>query len=232
MDKLNNNRTVMITGAGGNLGKVVIESFVERGYRVIAIVHRSANDLNLPPENIFTVDLSDENATIELVEKLIRKFEKIDAGLMLAGGFAAGDIAATTSTEIKKMITLNFETAYNLTKAILPHMKMHNYGRLIFMGAKPAISAPQGKNMVAYALSKSLLFRLAEFINADAKGKNINATVLVPGTIDTKDNREAMPESDPSKWVKPSDFAAIMDFILSKPANALKDTVLKVYGDS
>ncbi len=72
--------------------------------------------------------------------------------------------------------------------------------------------------MIGYALAKSLLFKLAEFLNAAAKGKNVAATVFVPSTIDTPQNRKSMPDKDPGDWVKPSQIAELMEMIVSDTA--------------
>jgi NAD(P)-dependent dehydrogenase (short-subunit alcohol dehydrogenase family) len=111
-------------------------------------------------------------------------------------------------------------------------MLQNGYGRLVFIGARPALQAVDGKNMVAYALSKSLLFKLSEFINKDAKGKNITATVVVPSTIDTPLNRKNMPEADPNSWVKAEDLAEVLEFVCSDKATPLRETVLKVYNNA
>jgi short-subunit dehydrogenase len=86
--------------------------------------------------------------------------------------------------------------------------------------------------MVAYALSKSLLFRLAEILNADAKGKDVVTSVVVPSTIDTSANRRDMADADFSKWVKPEQLAEIFYFICSNVAAPLRDPVWKVYNNA
>ena len=86
--------------------------------------------------------------------------------------------------------------------------------------------------MVAYGLSKAMLFKLSEYMNAEAKGKNVVTTVIAPSTIDTEANRKSMPDTDPSKWVKPSALAEIMKFIISEKGLPLRETVLKVYNNA
>ena len=151
---------------------------------------------------------------------------------MLVGGFAAGNIGATTGAAIQKMFSLNFETAYFLTRPLLAHMQEKKQGRLLFIGARPALQASQGKDLLAYAITKSLLFKLAEFINESEKGNNITASVIVPSTIDTPVNRQSMPEADPAQWVSPEALAETMEFVVSDKGNTLRETVLKVYNNA
>jgi len=94
------------------------------------------------------------------------------------------------------------------------------------------LNAAQGKGLIAYGLSKSLLFKLAEFLNEDAKGKNVTVTVVAPSTLDTPLNRQSMPDVNPGISVKPSALAEILEFIVSDKSSVLRETVLKVYNNA
>jgi len=225
-------KTIIITGANGNLGSAVTKEFLDKGYKVIATVVTEAmkNDF-AANENleVQVVNLTNEEETNSFVQAIIDKYKKIDAALLLVGGFAAGDIAATKSEDIKKQLSLNFDTAYHVTRPLYQHMLQNNDGRIVFIGARPALNAAQGKGLIAYGLSKSLLFKLAEFLNEEAKGKNVTATVVVPSTLDTPLNRKSMPDVNPDIWVKPSALAEILEFVVSDKGSVLRESVLKVY---
>ncbi|HYK56453.1 MAG TPA: hypothetical protein VEV15_08225, partial [Flavisolibacter sp.] len=98
--------------------------------------------------------------------------------------------------------------------------------------ARPALEDAAGRHSIAYALSKSLLFKLAGFINKQAKGKNVTATVIAPSTLDTASNSKSMPDADPDNWVKPEALAEILEFVCSGKSSALRETVLKVYNNA
>jgi NAD(P)-dependent dehydrogenase (short-subunit alcohol dehydrogenase family) len=231
----NSKKVVIITGANGNLGTIVTQQFLDNGYRVVATVINDVakNDL-VPNDNleVHVVNLANEIETADFIASVIGKHKNVYAALMLVGGFAMGNIAGTSFADIEKQLSLNFATAYQVTRPLITHMLENNNGRLIFIGSRPALQAADGKNLVAYALAKSLLFRLAEYINEEAKGKNVTATVVVPSTIDTALNRKSMPEADPEKWVKPGQLAAVLEFVVSDKALPLRETVLKVYNNA
>jgi NAD(P)-dependent dehydrogenase (short-subunit alcohol dehydrogenase family) len=86
--------------------------------------------------------------------------------------------------------------------------------------------------MTAYALSKSLVFRLAELLNREAAGTGVVAVVVVPSIIDTAPNRRAMPDSDFSAWVKPEKIAELIHYHSSTEAADLREPVLRIYGRS
>ena len=235
MENPSSSKTIIITGANGNLGLAVTKTFLDKGYKVIATVRNESAIKEIPAHpnlEVSLVNLSNENDAGAFVESTVAKYKNVHAVLMLVGGFAAGDITTTTGADIKQQFALNFETAYYVARPAFAHMMENDHGRLVFIGARPAIKPAQGKGLIAYALSKSLLFTLADFLNQTAKGKNVTATVVVPSTIDTPPNRESMPNADPSNWVTPAALAEILEFIVSDAASPVRETVLKVYNNA
>ena len=228
-------KTVIITGANGNLGVATVKKFLDEGYKVIAVDGKNDHlefATSSPNFEFRTVNLMNEIETTDFVQAVISKYERVDGALMLVGGFAMGNISGTPGADIQKQFSLNFETAYFITRPLLQHMQKNGSGRLVFIGARPAINPAQGKGLIAYALAKSLLFRLAEFINEENKGTNVVASVVIPSTIDTPINRKGMPDTDPSIWVKPEQLAGILEFISSDNGSTLRETVLKVYNNA
>jgi NAD(P)-dependent dehydrogenase (short-subunit alcohol dehydrogenase family) len=127
---------------------------------------------------------------------------------------------------------LNFETAFYVTRPLFEHMMQQKKGSIVFIGARPALNPAQGKDLIAYSLSKSLLFKLAEFLNEEAKGMNVRVSVIVPSTLDTPLNRQTIPGASPDKWVKPAEIAEILEFLVSDKSNSLRETVLKIYNNA
>lgn len=228
-------KTVIITGANGNLGSAVTHHFLDKGYKVVATIIAESMRDEMPVHTnleVQVVDLGNEASTASFISNVITKYKTVDAALMLVGGFAMGNVAATTGADIQKQFALNFETAYHVARPLFQHMMETGNGRLVFIGARPALEPAQGMNLVAYGLSKSLLFKLAEYLNAEAKGKNVVATVVAPSTLDTPLNRKSMPDTNPDIWVKPSALAEVLEFVVSDNSSVLRETVLKVYNNA
>ena len=228
-------KTVIITGANGNLGTAVTKEFLDKNYRVIATVARenAARDLKPHPNlEISVVNLTDEKETASFVENTIQKYTVIDAALLLVGGFAMGGIENTTGDDLRKQIALNFETAFYVTKPLFGHMMHNKKGNIVFISARPALNPAQGKDLIAYGLSKSLLLTLAEYLNEAAKGLNVSISVVVPSTLDTPLNRQSMPDVNPDNLVKPLEIAETLEFLVSDKSSALRETVLKIYNNA
>ena len=228
-------KTVIITGGNGNLGTAVTKEFLDKNYRVVATVPDEKLKSEFQPHpnlDVSVVNLMNEKETAGFIEMSIQKYKSIDAALLLVGGFAMGDLAATSGDDIHKQIALNFETAYYVTRPLFDHMLANKKGRIVFIGARPALNPAQGKGLVAYALSKSLLFKLADILNEAAKGINLTVSVIVPSTLDTPLNRKSMPDTDPDIWVKPGEIAETLEFLVSDKSTALRETVLKIYNNA
>lgn len=224
--------TVLITGATGNLGKAAVHKFLSEGYKVIVIVTPGKSlGYSVDGEiHKYEADLTNERSVDSVIKEIISTHSTLNAALLLVGGFAMGNIVNTDGEALKKMFSINFDTAYYIARPLFSHMLTQaDGGKLILVGARPALKPKDAKNAIAYALSKSLIFKLADFINVEGASKNVTASVIVPSTIDTETNRKAMPEKDFTAWVKPEDIADAMVFLCSGAGKPLRETVLKIY---
>ena len=225
----------IVTGASGNMGQAVIKKFIDEGYKVIGtIIPNDPVPIDFPEDKLekVVVDLMNEDDSEKFVSNIVAKYGSVDAAVLTVGGFAMGSIAETKTSDIAKQYKLNFETAYNAARPIFVQMLKQNSGRIFIIGSRPGLDAKSGKGMVAYGLAKSLIFRLAQLMNDEAKGKNVVTSVVVPSTIDTPQNRQAMPDADPSKWVKPEAIADAIYFYCTDAATVLREPIIKVYNNS
>lgn len=228
-------KTIIITGASGNLGQAVVKKFLANDHLVVGtIIPNDTVVMDIPGKNFETavVDLMSENAARQFIDLVVEKHGNIDAAVLTVGGFAMGKIADTKTSDIEKQYKLNFETAYNMARPVFVQMIKQGSGRIFLIGSRPGSDMKNSNGMVAYGLGKSLIFRLAELMNEEAKGTNVVTSVVVPSTIDTPPNRKSMPDADFSKWVTPEAIADVIYFYCSEEAAILRETVIKVYGNS
>jgi NAD(P)-dependent dehydrogenase (short-subunit alcohol dehydrogenase family) len=228
-------KTAIITGASGNMGQAVIKKFLAEGYNIIStVIPNDSVSIDIKGKNFETavVDLMNEDAAQQFVEFAAVKHGSIDAAILTVGGFAMGKIAETKTADIAKQYKLNFETAYNIARPVFMQMMQQGSGRIFLIGSKPGLDMKNSSGMVGYGLAKSLIFRLAELMNEEAKGTNVVTSVLIPSTIDTPQNRKSMPQSDFKKWVTPETIADIIYFHCTNEGAVLREPVIKIYGDA
>lgn len=230
-----NMKTAIVTGASGNMGRAIVQQFLNDGYRVIgAVAANEPNLINIQHDHFEKValDLLDEKEAANFISSVIDKYSCIDVAILTVGGFATGSIADTNTASVMKQFDLNFSTTYNIARPVFLQMLQQGHGRIFMTGSRPGLHSFHGSGMVAYSLGKSLLFRLADLMNDEAKGKDVVTSIIVPSTIDTPQNRQAMPDADPSNWVTPGEIANIISYHCSDEAKSLRETVIKIYGNS
>ena len=226
-------KLALITGANGNLGKEVVKKFINDGYYVVGFVHKiKPGKLQSDSYEEIELDLLGENLVQKNIDSIIEKHQKIDVAILTAGGFAMNNIHNSSAQDILDQYKLNFETAYNVARPAFINMLEKNYGRIFLIGSKQGLNVLKGKESLAYALSKSLIFRLAELLNSQAKGKNVVVSVIVPGTIDTSENRKSMPDADFTAWTKSSKIADVISKYCSSEFDDIREPVIKMFNKS
>lgn len=224
-------KNVVVSGADGILGSAVVKKFDEKGYSVAAICHRKKEEL-LPGVSLSVeADLMDEQAADNASRQILSELKSVEVLVCTAGGFAMNNIENASAVDIQKQLNLNFFTAYNLVRPFYKHMKEKGSGRIFLTGSRQGLAPHLGAQTLAYTFSKSLLFALADTLNADKEG-NVIVSVVVPSIIDTPANRKSMPDADYSKWVSPDAIADIIAFYASDVASAIRQPVIKVFNHS
>jgi len=228
------NHTVVVTGAAGNLGRAVADAFAERGANLVLVdLRRESLDRTFGAENerrLFApTDLLDRGAVGRAVTQALARFGRIDVLCNIAGGFRMGERVHETSDEtLSFLFDLNTRTLLHAVHAVVPHMLDRGGGKIVNVGAYAAQKG--AAQMGAYCAAKGAVIRLTEAMAAELREKNINVNCVLPTIIDTPENRAAMPDADPGRWVAPSDLADAILFLASKGARAIHGAALPVTG--
>src|SRR6478736_9280115 len=221
-------KVIVVTGALGALGSVVVDQALARGARVASVDHAPTQVPATPNQLEFGgVDLTDTVAAKKAIEAAAAHFGRLDALINIAGGFAFETIADGDLKTWQRMYALNVTTALNASRAAIPHLAASGNGRIVNIGAMGALQASAG--MGAYAASKAGVHRLTEALAAEWKGK-ITVNAVLPSIIDTAANRATMPKADFGKWVTPSELANVILFLASDAASAITGALLPVSG--
>jgi NAD(P)-dependent dehydrogenase (short-subunit alcohol dehydrogenase family) len=230
MDK----RTVVVTGAAGNLGKAVASAFGASGANLVVVdLERERLASAFGAENdgwlLVAANLLDTSGAAEVARKAISRFGRIDVLCNIAGGFRMGEPVHETSDENWNFLfDLNARTVLHAVRAVVPHMLAAGSGKIVNVGA---FAAHRGvAQMGAYTASKSAVIRMTEAMAAELREKNINVNCVLPTIIDTPENRAAMPKADPAKWVAPADLANVIVFLASDAARAVHGAAVPVTG--
>jgi len=222
-------RNVVITGGTGFLGNATVNKFIEQGDQVIVLDIREAQSDN---ENLvyYKVDLLDEKELSEIANKIEEEFGPTDVLINIAGGFDMSSIKDTSFEQIDKMFSLNLKSAFNTSKVFLNQLEKSQNGRIINIGARAGLSGVGG--MIPYSISKASVISFTQGLSDELKHTDITVNAIVPSTIDTQANRDAMPDADFSNWVSPESLANVISFISSEEASSIRGAIIPVYNKS
>jgi NAD(P)-dependent dehydrogenase (short-subunit alcohol dehydrogenase family) len=220
----------MVTGADGGLGTHVTRALLDGGATVIG-VSRKAQQSSSDKASYLAVaaDLSSAETAKRTVDEIAARFGRVDILAHLVGGFAGGKtIAETDDTTFQRMLDLNLKSAFYVLRAVIPHMRRAGRGSVIAIGSRAA--EDPGPGVGAYSASKAALVSLIRTVAIENKDVAITANVLLPGTMDTPTNRQAMPGADTSQWVQPASVASLIAWLASEAGKDVNGAVIPVYG--
>lgn len=228
------NTSVLVTGAAGNLGQAVAAAFAHQGARLV-LFGRSVDSLKAvfgeagDKRLYVAADLLDDAQVAAAWAAALQRFGRIDVLCNLVGGFRMGDAVHETADRTWDfLMDMNARTLLNMARTVVPHMLGNGGGKIVNVGA---FSAQRGTaKMGAYVAAKSSVIRLTESMAAELRTNNINVNCVLPGTLNTPENRAAMPDADASRWVAPADLASVIVFLASDAAKAMHGASVPVTG--
>jgi NAD(P)-dependent dehydrogenase (short-subunit alcohol dehydrogenase family) len=223
-------RVALITGANGGLGTFVTKSMLDAGFTVIGLAPKiQISDFDHPHFTALPTSLGSLDAARKAVDTVIAHFGKIDVLAHLVGGFAGGQsVADTDDATFQRMFEMNVNAAFHILRAVIPPMRKAQTGRIVAIGSRAA--EDPGANVGAYSASKAALVSLIRTVAIENKAAGITANVILPGTMDTPANRQAMPKADTSQWIQPSSVASLIVWLAGETAKDVTGAVIPVYG--
>ena len=228
------NKAVMITGAAGNLGRAVAETFLSCGANLVLVdLNADALERAYPGDDTHllrcAVNLMKPAEIAGAVSVAKERFGNIHALAAIAGGFHMGEaVHELPKDKWDLMMDINARTLLNTVEAVVPGMVEVGAGKIVTIGANAARQGMAG--MSAYIVAKSAVIRLSESMSAELRGKGINVNCVMPSIIDTPENRAAMPDTDPGEWVSPEKLANVISFLCSEEASAVHGASVPVVG--
>lgn len=217
--------TVIVTGASGNLGSAVAKVVAAHGARVVCVDRTDANyteiSAGLDPDRHLMLagyDLSSKDGAEAMLAVASAKFARVTALVNTVGGFRTGRVTSEALDQWDMMMLLNAKVAMVTSAVVLPAIVAAGGGSVVHISASPGQKAVAGQ--AAYAASKAAVLRLVEAIAAEHRKDRISANCILPGTIDTPQNRAAMPDTKSDVWIAPGAIAEVIAFLIS-PAGRL-----------
>jgi NAD(P)-dependent dehydrogenase (short-subunit alcohol dehydrogenase family) len=223
-------KIVIITGAKGGLGTFVTRAFLNAGATVAGVSRSIANaDFDHPRFTAVAAELSSREAADRVVDQVAHQFGRVDVVVHLMGAWTGGSHLEDTDTAtFERMLDVNLKSTFFVMGAAAGPMRKQGAGRLLAIASKAA-AEPQA-NSGAYSVSKAAVVSLMRAFALELRDAGVTANAVLPGTMDTPQNRAAMPGADPSRWVHPCQVASLLVHLASDAAANISGAAVPIYG--
>ena len=220
-------RTALITGGSGGLGRAVVARFAENGWRVVV---PDANPVALDGAEVVEADLTDPGDVERAIRAAAaREDEPLRAVVNLVGGFAADQPVATTPVaEFDAQFALNLRPTYLVTQAALPVLVEAGGGAIVCVSSRAALHPFAGA--AGYCASKAAVIAFTQVVAREHAGDDVRCNAVLPSMIDTPSNREAMPASQHSGLTPPAEIAEVIRFLCGDESAPTSGAAIPVYG--
>jgi len=223
------NRTVIVTGGTGALGRAVVGLLLAHGARCRIPYVVDAEADTFPYKDAVTLVPRCELTNEDDVTRLYDGLTDLWASVHIAGGFAMGAVAETDKAGMLHMLSMNFVTCYLCCRAAVQNFGADG-GRIVNVAARPGLEPRLGSGMAPYAASKAAIAAFTQSLAGEVAGQGILVNAVAPSIIDTPANRTAMPKADHSAWPKPDEIAATIGFLASPDNKVTTGAVVPVPG--
>jgi len=217
---------VLVVGASSGIGRATAALFAREGARVTASARRQDRLDGLRKEypgiEVVSADAGKVADMEKLAQGVLSAHGKIDILIYSAGTNIQDRALKRLNPSLwDMMVSVNLNSAYYITQAVLPAMREKGAGHLIYVssisGLVPDVSG------AAYQAAKRGLLGLAHAIRVEEKENGIRTCVICPGLVDTEIlvNRPVKPSAETlAKALQPEDIAEAALFVAQLPPRA------------
>ncbi|MCC6499619.1 MAG: SDR family oxidoreductase [Anaerolineales bacterium] len=175
-------RTILITGAGGGIGRACVNHFSEKGWRVIGIDRADFGE-GFPADGRFIkADISHPDSVETIFQKVKDFHPTLDALVNNAAVQVAKPLIETTVEEWDAVMASNLRSVFLFVKLAHPLLKK-NGGAIVNVSSVHAIQT--SANIAAYATSKGGLLAFTRAMAIEFAPDNIRVNAILPGAVDT-----------------------------------------------
>jgi len=232
----NSEAVTLVTGANGALGSAIVARCAAEGGRVVALERSKTGQVTLertsPNVLRLQASTSDADALAGALGRAQAELGPLSGAVLTAGAWRGGHKfhEAEAAADYRAVMDANLEVSNVALRALLPGLVERQRGSVILIGSRSGVRPYDAPGDAAYAAAKAALTALAQAIAAEVLADGVRINVVLPSTIDTAANRQAMPGADYSRWVTTDSLSDVLEFLLSERARDISGAAIPVYG--
>lgn len=230
-------RVALVAASSKGLGKAVALGLAAEGAK-LALCARGEEELRRTAAEIPTevlaevVDVTVEAQVNAFVERVRRKFGRIDICVTNAGGPPARKFADTSIDDWRSAVELNFVSTVLLARAVLPQMKEQRWGRLIAISSVAVLQPVDG--LILSNAARSAVRGLVKSLSNEYAPHNVLVNNVCPGYTATErlQKLDVHPEAQIplGRVATPEEFANLVVFLASERASYITGVSIPVDG--
>lgn len=175
-------KVVLITGGTKGMGKAIGYVLVREGATVVTISRMGSKNKSFNLDHL-NCDITKKSQIDSAVEKIIKKYEKIDVLINNAGLFLDKEMEEVSEKDFDSLVDTNLKGMFLMSKAVIPFMKKNKKGLIINIGSKISHNTNILPGKVLYAVTKFAVEGFSIALSRELKKYGIRVTCLMPGTI-------------------------------------------------
>jgi NAD(P)-dependent dehydrogenase (short-subunit alcohol dehydrogenase family) len=192
-------RVVAITGAGGGIGRKIVDRFLANGDRVIGLdrakssLEELATSRNAGNQlSTSCVDITDEYAVAEFAKHINQTHGHVDVLVNCAGFYPVVSFEQMTQEQWLEVIAINLTGTFRVTHALLPLMKSRGWGRIINIGSASVFEGVVGQTH--YVSAKAGIVGFTRSLAMEVGDYGITVNIVAPGLTLTEPVLSGMPQ--------------------------------------
>jgi NAD(P)-dependent dehydrogenase (short-subunit alcohol dehydrogenase family) len=176
-------RTALVTGASSGIGRAIAKRFATEGARVMAHGRRAdrLRELELP---FVTGDVCDDAANRRAVEETVAKFGRLDILVNAAGVIGNDSILGAKPDEWKRLIDVNLNAVYSMTRHAAPHLIKNRAGSIITISSVTSIRPYP--SVLGYCVSKAGVDMFTRCLALELAPHGVRVNAINPGVVVTE----------------------------------------------
>lgn len=188
---------ILVTGASRGIGRKIAKMLAQKGNKVIANYNKSeeyAIKLQEESENIeiYKADVSKREEVHQMVEYILKKYDKIDVLINNAGISESKLFTDVTDQDWNRLININLYSVFCVTQEVLPNMIHNKKGCIINISSIWGLVGASCETI--YSITKAGINGLTKSLAKELGQSNIRVNAIAPGIIDTDMNKNLRKE--------------------------------------